>query len=254
MLDGAVANRMLRFNVARGVALPRVGRAERHFLAAEQVDELAEAIGERYGALVYVLAYGGLRFGEAVALRRKRCELLRRRLRIEEAATEVGANLIWGSPKTHAVRSVSLPPFVVQELAHHLEAVEDTPDALVFTAPVSGGPLRNSDFRRYVWKPAVRAAGLPGALTPHELRHTAASLLIAQGANPKSIQAHLGHSTITTTFDLYGHLFEGHLDDVMGQLDAAHRSRGTAPRRPHDDDGEGAEVIEFDIGEAATGR
>lgn len=80
-----------------------------------------------------------------------------------------------------------------------------------------------SDFIRYRWRPAVHAAGLPAGLTPHELRHTAASLLIANGAGPKSVQVQLGHSTITTTFDVYGHLFEGHLDDVMDRLDAEWR-------------------------------
>ena len=66
-------------------------------------------------------------------------------------------------------------------------------------------------------------AGLPDGLTPHELRHTAASLLIAHGAGPKSVQAQLGHSTIVTTFDTYGHLFEGHLDEVMDRLDTRWR-------------------------------
>lgn len=67
--------------------------------------------------------------------------------------------------------------------------------------------------------------------TPHELRHTATSLLVGSGAGPKSIQAQLGHSTIVRTFDVYGHLFEGHLDDVMDRLDASWRAARAAPVR-----------------------
>ncbi|MDP8927029.1 MAG: site-specific integrase [Actinomycetota bacterium] len=222
-LDAAIANGMIARNVARGIDLPRLRPAKRRFLTQGQVAALANAIYPNYRVLVLVLAYSGLRWGEAIALRRGRCDLLRRRLHVLESATEVGGDLLWGSPKTHRVRSVSLPAFVCEELAQHLAAkVEDHPDALVFTTD-SGMPVRHSDFLRYRWRSAVQAAGLPEGLTPHELRHTAAALLINSGAGPKSIQAQLGHSTIVTTFDIYGHLFEGHLDDVMDRLDQAWR-------------------------------
>jgi len=90
----------------------------------------------------------------------------------------------------------------------------------VFPAP-EGGPLRRTNFRRRFWAPAVERAGISPAPTFHHLRHTAAALGIAQGAHPKAIQARLGHASITTTLNLYGHLFtsldvelaEG-LDDV----------------------------------------
>ncbi|MBW3665818.1 MAG: tyrosine-type recombinase/integrase [Actinobacteria bacterium] len=120
-----------------------------------------------------------------------------------------------------------------EDLAEHLVDHPDDQDALVFTAG-GGGPLRHNDFMRYVWRRAVRAAGLPAGLTPHELRHTAAALLIAQGAGPKSIQAQLGHATIVTTFNTYGHLFEGHLDDVMERLDSRWRRARSEPAAPDD--------------------
>lgn len=68
------------------------------------------------------------------------------------------------------------------------------------------GPTRRSNFRQRVWRPAVEKAGLDARLRFHDLRHTCASLLIEQGAHPKEIQARLGHSSITTTLDRYGHL------------------------------------------------
>jgi integrase len=77
--------------------------------------------------------------------------------------------------------------------------------SFVFT-DVDGGVLRGARFRRRYWKPAVLRAGLPSGLRFHDLRHTCASLLIAEGAHPKEIQARLGHSSIRTTLDIYGHL------------------------------------------------
>src|SRR4029077_570103 len=76
-----------------------------------------------------------------------------------------------------------------------------------------GLPLRRSFYRRH-YKPAVRRAGLPEALRFHDLRHSCAAILIAQGAHPKEIQERLGHSTIKLTFDRYGHLLPS-LDDRL---------------------------------------
>ncbi|MFN2556198.1 MAG: tyrosine-type recombinase/integrase [Nitriliruptorales bacterium] len=248
MLDAAVANAMIARNVARGVELPRLVTAPRRFLHEEQVARLADAIDPAYRMLVLVLTYGCLRWSEAVALRRGRCDLLRRRLEILEAAVEVGSDLVWGAPKSHRVRTVSLPAFVCEELAYHLEALPETSDALVLTSK-TGLALRNSDFRARHWKPALKGAELPDDLTPHELRHTGAALLIASGAGPKSVQAQLGHASIAITFDLYGHLFEGHLDEVMDHLDrrwreASSRANSRGSRKASD------EVIELPRREA----
>jgi integrase len=91
---------------------------------------------------------------------------------------------------------------------------------LVFTAS-EGGPLRHANFYKRIWRPARQAACVPDGLRIHDLRHTCAALLIAQGASPKAIQAHLGHSSIQVTFDRYGHLFPEDLEDLAARLDAA---------------------------------
>ncbi|WP_329176034.1 tyrosine-type recombinase/integrase [Streptomyces sp. NBC_01477] len=94
-----------------------------------------------------------------------------------------------------------------------------TPDQLLFTAP-QDGPLRISNFRSRFFDPAVRAAGLDHLhLTPHKLRHTAASLAIASGADVDVIQIMLGHKSATLTLDVYGHLFPDRLDEVSDKLD-----------------------------------
>jgi integrase len=222
MIRAAVRQGYLARDVIDGIEMPRVISRERRFLTAAQVVELAESMPASSRAFVYVVAYGGLRFSEAVALRRRRCDLLHGRLEIAEGAVDVKGQLVWGTPKTHQIGSVSLPRFVVRILEEHLDRfVEPDPDALVFTSE-EGGPLRNGNFHARVWRPVLASTSLPADLTPHELRHTCATLLIAKGADPKAIQSQMRHSTISVTFDVYGHLFPGHLNTVLDRLDDDH--------------------------------
>ena len=79
--------------------------------------------------------------------------------------------------------------------------------------------IRRTNFRRRAWGPAIEAAGLEPPPVPHDLRHTAAALAIAEGAHPKAIQSRLGHSNITTTLNVYGHLFPGLDDELAARLD-----------------------------------
>ena len=86
-------------------------------------------------------------------------------------------------------------------------------------------------FRRDVFDRVAESVGL-GGLHPHELRHTAASLAIASGANAKVVQQMLGHKSATMTLDLYGHLFADQLDEVADALDRAARAAAVAPVLP----------------------
>jgi integrase len=97
----------------------------------------------------------------------------------------------------------------------------------VFTAPM-GGPLRERKFLHGQLKPAARRAGLPGTLRAHDLRHTAASLLIRQGASVKAVQKTLGHKSAVVTLDRYGHLWPDELEDLAERLDRA-RAAAVAP-------------------------
>lgn len=155
--------------------------------------------------------------GEAAALRVRRVDLLRRRVEVAESVTEVGGRAVAGTPKTHQRRSVPLPRSLVEPMTRQL--VGRGPDELVFTAP-AGGVLRNGNFRRRVFDPAVEAVGLSG-LAPSDLRHTAASLAIAAGANVKAVQRMLGHASAAMTLDVYAGLFGEDLDEVADRLDDA---------------------------------
>jgi integrase len=184
------------------------------FLTAGEVAKLAEAAESRLeGArgLVLLLAYAGLRWGEAVALRWEHVDVARRRVDVRESATEVGDHLEWGTPKTHETRTVIVPRFVI-------ESPGAPGDGLVFTAP-RGGPLRKTNFRRGVWVPACRAAGMPDGLLIHDLRDTAASLAISAGASIKAIQRMRGHSSAAMTLDTYGSLFDEDLEDLADRME-----------------------------------
>jgi integrase len=216
----AVDGGRLARNPAAGVRLPKRVEREMLFLDAAQVEQLADAIGPHHRVLVYFLAYTGLRFGEAVALRVRRLDLLRGRCEVVESATEVGSQLVWGPTKTYERRTVRLPRFLAELLGEHLAGRPADPEALVFTAPL-GGPLRERKFLHGQLKPAARRAGLPTELRAHDLRHTAASLLIRQGASVKAVQKTLGHKSAVMTLDRYGHLWPDELEDLADRLDRA---------------------------------
>ncbi len=202
-----------------GVKLPRAVIREMLFLSAEEVRRIGDAVAEQYQALIYLLAYGGLRWGEAAALRRKHLNVLRRRIEVVESLADVDGHLYFGPTKTHQARRVAMPTKLNDRMRLHLEHfVDKDRDALVFTSP-EGEPMRLPNFRRRVWWPALDEAGISRKVRIHDLRHTCASLLIAQGAHSKAIQQHLGHSSISVTLDRYGHLFPDQQDQVADALD-----------------------------------
>jgi integrase len=238
MLELAVRSGRITRNPAHGVRLPRVPGPTKRFLTREEVFRLADCaaeypipeVGGQYRVLVLVLAFCGLRWGEAAGLKCSKVDTFRRRLEITETLSEVGGHLIWSSPKNHQARSVPIPNFLVDMLAELIatkSAIET--DDLVFTT-WRGKPLRNLNFRRDVFDRAADDAGLHG-LTPHELRHTAASLAVSAGANVKAIQKMLGHASAAMTLDVYSGLFDDDLDGVAERLDQESGGNPPLPRR-----------------------
>jgi integrase len=181
-------------------------------------------IEARQAEVVRFLAYTGLRWGEMAALRVQDFDMLRRRVNVSRAVTESGG-LHWSTPKSWERRSVPFPASIVDELAALM--VGKGRDDLVFT-DMRGGVLRNSNWRARVFEPAVaecqKADESFSSITPHDLRHMAASLAISAGANVKAVQRMLGHPKASMTLDVYADLFDTDLDDVAVNLDAAIRA------------------------------
>lgn len=190
----------------RGVTLASPEHTQIRFLERTELDRLAAAMPIEYCPMIYVAGVLGLRWSEVVGLRIGRIDFLKRTLTVDETIAEVKGQLVRAPVKTKASRrTIAVPPFIIEMLSAHLARRGRTaPDALVFQAP-EGGPLRATNFRRRVWAPAVEEAELEG-LTFHGLRHTAVGLMIALGYQPAVIQKRMGHASIRTTIDVYGHL------------------------------------------------
>jgi integrase len=246
VLSEAVELDMARTNTAAALSLPAPEQRDMLFLTAQQVRQLADAMDRpQDGLAVYVAAYCGLRAGELWALRRMDVDTLHGRLIVRRSLCETKGKQVFKPPKNGKPRTIKLPKFLHRMLTDHLASLPGGTEALVFTGPGGGngqhvgdgGPVRHGNFYKRVFKPTVvgdpenedeskrRAPALPAhlhGLRWHDLRHTCASLLISTGAHPKAIQERLGHASITTTLDRYGHLMPGLADALAEALDDAH--------------------------------
>lgn len=214
MMKYAVKDGRLPKNPSDGLQLPRVVKKRRGYLSHDQVHRLASAAGD-YGDVVLFLAYTGLRWGEMAALKVGRLDMLRRRLDVVEAVSAPRGELVWATPKSHSGRSVPFPEFLADPLARRCEG--KSREDLVFTGP-DGGVLRSNNVRRRAFAAALREVQSADAdfptITPHDLRHTAASLAVSAGANVKAVQRMLGHASAAMTLDVYADLFDDDLDAV----------------------------------------
>jgi len=214
ILDDAVRDRLLASNPARGVKLPKRPPRRNVYLTASQLNRLADESG-RYRSLVLLLGVGGLRWGEAAALRIGDVDFLRRRIELHRNAVQVGTKVVVGTLKSNKNRAVVLPKFVIDALA---ETAEGKTRADLLWPSARGG---------YLGPPSSTESWLSGAVsrcqkadpafprvTAHALRHTAASLAISAGANPKVVQRMLGHASAAMTLDVYADLFESDLTSV----------------------------------------
>jgi integrase len=211
VLDSAVRDGYLARNPAVGIKLPRLEHREAPYFEPQVVDTIADALESPYDALAAVLGVCGLRWGEAVALRGRHVDELRRRLVVEESLAEISGRLVFGSTKSHARRRVPIPA----SLLARLPAVG--PDELVFTAP-EGGALRYRNFLARVWHPTLRRLGLP-VVGVHVLRHSAAARIVGAGGSPKTLQTVLGHRSAAFSLTVYAHLFDADLDALAERLD-----------------------------------
>ncbi|GAB2646038.1 tyrosine-type recombinase/integrase [Gordonia jinhuaensis] len=216
ILELAVRDGRIPSNPAKGVNLPRVKHAKRRYLTAAQVEELAVAAGP-WRPLVLLLAYTGLRWGEMAALRVQDIDMLRRRVHVTRSVTLVYGQFVWGDPKDHEQRWVPIPRSVANELGGFLAGKGR--ESLVFTGERRGNPLRVKVARKSWWDDAVVASRCPEGFTPHELRHTAASLAISAGASVLGVQRMLGHAKASMTLDVYSDLFDTDLEAVAESLD-----------------------------------
>lgn len=219
ILDDAVYDGRVATNPARvgRIGLPRKTRGKHGYLAHDEVIRLARESGDRK-LLVLMLAYTGIRWGEAAALRVKDIDFDRGRIHITRNAVEVHGKIHVGTPKSHTARVVPVPAFLMEQL--QLTSAGLSRESLIF--PASDGSYmrrtRAGDGSKSWFKTALANADLP-MMTTHDLRHTAASLAVQSGANVKTIQRMLGHTSAAMTLDVYSDLFDEDLNAVSDRLD-----------------------------------
>lgn len=214
ILQDAVKARRLASNPARGIdGLPRKSVRRHIYLSADDVHRLAAESGD-HRPLVYVLAFCGLRWGEAIALRVSDVEFLKRRLVVADNAVQLGVDHAVGQTKGRKVRSVPVPSFVLDEISPL--CADKAPGDLVFPGP-DGKYLPRPKSTRGWFEGATKRAKVQ-KITPHDLRHTAASLAISAGVNVLALQRMLGHQSAKVTLDTYADLFDTDLDAVAVTL------------------------------------
>lgn len=195
IMNTAVSDGMIKRNPCTVKGSGAENSPERPVLSISEVFALAEAIDRRYRALVLLATFANLRWGEAVALRRKDIDLKAGTVRVERTLVEVtGKPLHFGPPKTEAgVRTLPIPAIVLPELKEHVKTfAQDGDEGLIFVGG-KGALLRRANFRRN-WVRALDKAGLKGVRF-HDLRHTGNTLAAIAGATLPELKERMGHAS-----------------------------------------------------------
>ena len=227
-LKYGVKHGILVRNVAEAVDAPRPECKELTILAASDVQLILDACKETpYYVLFFTLAYTGLRRSEMLGLRWGDIDLQKSTLSVVQALHQLrGGKYIFREPKTkRSRRQIALSPSLAivlwehrlkQEHAGKLLGKPLVSADLVFSHP-DGRPTRPDSVTR-AFPEIAESVGLRGVRL-HDLRHAHATILLQQGTNPKIVQERLGHSSVSTTLDIYSHVLPGLQEVAARQFD-----------------------------------
>jgi integrase len=205
----AVSRGEVAVNPTTGLELPAVTGKRDRFASPEEAQKLIEALPQKSDQALWAVAfYAGLRAGEIMALQWENVDLAKGVIRVERSYDPKEG--VYTEPKSESgTRTVPIPAALRDYLIEHkLRSGAST--GLVFERDTNA-PRR----AQRIWSRAELAR-----ITLHEARHTYASLMIAAGVNAKSLQTYMGHSSVTVTYDRYGHLMPGNEDEAAALLDA----------------------------------
>ncbi len=231
-LENAVKWNLLSRNVVSLASVPRKTRYEVHPLSASDAQKLIQAVrGSKIEALLIIAVTTGLRRGELLALRWDDVNLEQGVLHVRRTMNRIaGYGFVESDPKTKTShRRVMLPNVAVEALKKHHAALDQAKQqagtkwiekGLVF--PNTKGNFLSPDQLLKWFGQALDKAGLPH-MRFHDLRHSAATILLSMGVHPKVVQELLGHSTIALTMDTYSHLLPSMQRDAMNGMDELFR-------------------------------
>jgi integrase len=212
VFKSAVKNDLIRVNPAQDLETPTVIKAKINPPGKEDVLAILRQAPVDYQTIFLLDIVTGLRRGEVLALKWKDLDWINREIIIERAigkirATDGAHKYAWavGPTKSGRQRRVGVPPVVIQAL-EMLRSSSTHRDAEDFIFTRDGSFIDPEYFSKWIALPLVKVATEGRVKRFHDLRHFFASVLIENGENPKYIQDQVGHASITTTFDTYGHL------------------------------------------------
>jgi integrase len=225
-LQDLVQSGQLASNPARGLR-PRRVKSERYeyriWTHAQLEEFLKDSAGHWLFALWRVLAYTGMRRGEAIALKCADLRLKQNQLAVRRALGTADREIYVTRPKTDAERVIELDHETVRILRGHLRSnrLKESSDEWLF-ADDDGGPLRPTNVSHW-FQELLRKTDLP-RIRLHDLRHTHASHLILAGANMKAVQERLGHADLMVTLNIYSHVLPTTQREAIRQLERFYRS------------------------------
>ena len=214
ILNSAIYDGRLARNPAQGIKLPKAMKAEKKALTFNELRALASECGE-YQTLTLFAGMTGMRWGELNALVGSDVNLLKRTVKVNKSYSEgkKGEKILSGT-KTHQAREIPLAKELLPLVEKQLQlGGADTP---LFQS-ANGRPLQYNNFMSRVFKPAVKRVGLE-EVSFHNLRHTAASLLIHSGAPVTTVAGILGHASTRMTLDVYGHWYQNDANTWMDRI------------------------------------
>lgn len=224
-LDLAVEEAYIKKNPCEGITLPRPVPEEKIFLTLGQVKTLSEK--SKYPLIVLLLGTVGLRWNEVAGLRVRNVDLENRRIHIRQGATTVDTEVVETPLKTaNARRDVVFGRFMVEPLRKLVEERREAggDDAFLFIkqGTTENVPLKLPSNKGWFDYASRRAhdedPAIPADLTPHDLRHVAAGLLVGSGATVLGVQRQLGHASAAMTLDIYAGLWDTSLDDLSDSM------------------------------------
>lgn len=223
-MNEACRSELIEKNPCNLTRMPRNVIKGPFILTIPEARLIMEAAPERYYSFVGILAFCGLRLGEAVALKVKHVDLDNARLAVEDTITKAGNKIIFGVTKTYQNRSVSIPTFLINSLQDHiLEFTDGAPDSYLFTSE-GGTFIDGHNFRHRVWAPTCEALMKAGQLREmpliKDLRASCASWVAASSGIIEAAKR-LGHSSTSTTVKHYARAIEGKDETVAKELDSA---------------------------------
>ncbi|MGO3326283.1 tyrosine-type recombinase/integrase [Gordonia sp. (in: high G+C Gram-positive bacteria)] len=229
----AAADGRIGANPAERLPIPKQARSSKTYLSHAQVKALLEAAGDddAWRLQLELLTFNGLRVSEMAGLKVEDIDLSRKRISVVRSVDVLGGKFLVNPPKSGKPRQVPIFPMTIDLLKAQVKGKSG--DDWLFPGEVEERPLNTDALAKRLGRLTARirreqeqakadAADLFPTVTPHELRHTAASLAIASGATVLAVQRMLGHSTPTMTLNTYSDLFEDDLDTLTEAVSKAH--------------------------------